>query len=75
MHNGEWDRQIKQVKGPSGSASRPWQWSVVDVQGKMIMTRHAKGGLKDMGQFDRDPTLGSKSITETLKTLPNSSII
>jgi len=39
------------------------------------MTRHAKGGLKDMGQFDRDPTLGSKSITETLKTLPNSSII
>lgn len=34
MHSREWDRQIGQTKGPSGSASHPWQWS-----GQMLKER------------------------------------
>lgn len=69
-HHGEQDRQVGQIKGPSGSVSHPWQRSVADAQGKMVKTRDAESDPVGMGQYDRDPTLGSKSITETLKSPP-----
>lgn len=54
VRSGGWDRQTGQIKGPSGSASHPWQWPVADTQGKMIKSRYPKSDPKGMGQYDTE---------------------